>query len=128
RLEGLPEPSTDRRGLHGGRSPLAVLDSLPTGGSPTDPRTQMATLASYYLLADPKTTFLDFYGGFEPSTQWSRHWAPAVAFNIGQPRGDWSLFASGTDPANRRLTYRVYQRNYTHPLGLFHPPSYPPGR
>jgi hypothetical protein len=44
-------------------SPYAVLDSLPTGGSPTDPRTQIATLAYYYLLADPERTFLNFFGG-----------------------------------------------------------------
>src|SRR5262249_46377593 len=42
--------------------PYAVLDSSPKGGSQTDPRTQLATLAYYYLLADPSTTFLDFYG------------------------------------------------------------------
>src|SRR5262249_13456287 len=36
----------------------AVLDAMPTGGSPTDARTQIATLAYYYLLQDPKYTFL----------------------------------------------------------------------
>ena len=45
-----------RLNAHG--SPYVVLDSLPTGGSPTDPRTQLATLAYYYLLADPNRTFL----------------------------------------------------------------------
>ena len=44
-------------------APYAVLDSLPTGGDPTDPRTELATLAEYYLLADPNNTFLDFFGG-----------------------------------------------------------------
>ena len=34
-----------------------ILDSLSTGGSPTDPRTRMAALAYYYLLADPDATF-----------------------------------------------------------------------
>ena len=47
-------------------APYAVLDSYPDGGSITDPRTQLATLAYYYLLSDPVTTFLDVFGGAEP--------------------------------------------------------------
>ncbi|HEX5273138.1 MAG TPA: hypothetical protein VFW33_21730, partial [Gemmataceae bacterium] len=47
---------------------LSVLDSVPAGGSPTDPRTQIATLAEYYLLADPTRTFLDPFGGDAPAT------------------------------------------------------------
>jgi hypothetical protein len=105
-------------------APYAILDSLPQGGSPTDPRTQLATLAYYYLLADPKTTFLDFYGGYSPGTSWSQHWSPAAAYNVGQPQGSWSLFASGTDPANAALTYRVYQRSYSNALVLYKPLSY----
>src|SRR5207253_6673218 len=81
-------------------APYAVLDSLPTGGSPTDPRTQLATLAYYYLLADLNSTFLDFFGGFEPASTWSRHWAAAAAYNVGLPSGSWSVFATGNDPAN----------------------------
>jgi hypothetical protein len=100
-----------------------VLDSQPTGGSPTDPRTQLATLASYYLLADPVTTFLDFYGGYAPATSWDQHWSPAAAYNVGQPQGPWSLFASGPDPANPSLTYQVLQRAYTNALVLYKPLS-----
>jgi hypothetical protein len=84
-------------------------------------------LAEYYLLADPKTTFIDFFGGYEPGTSWTRHWVPAAAYDIGQPRGEWSLFATGRDPANRALTYRVYQRSYTNALVLYKPLSYGPG-
>jgi hypothetical protein len=105
-------------------APYAVLDSLPTGGSPTDPRTELATLAYYYLLADPSTTFLDFFGGFETNTSWTRHWVPAAAYNVGQPVGSWSLFASGSDPASPALTYHVYQRSYTNALVLYKPLSY----
>jgi hypothetical protein len=105
-------------------APYAVLDSLPTGGSPTDPRTQLATLAYYYLLADPTSTFLDFYGGYAPATSWTQHWSQAVTFNVGQPQGGWSLFASGADPANTALTYHVYQRAYTNALVLYKPLSY----
>jgi hypothetical protein len=108
------------------RSPAgyAVLDSFPQGGSPTDPRTQLATLAEYYLLADPKNTFLDLYGGYAPSTSWTQHWIPAAAYNVGQPAGPWSLFASGADPSNRALTYHVYQRSYANALVLYKPLSY----
>jgi hypothetical protein len=115
-----------RREQTSGTPPLAVLDSLPTGGSPTSARTQLATLAYYYMLANPKYTFLDFFGGFEPSTQWVRHWTAAVAYNVGQPQGNWSLFATGRDPADHRLTYRIYERNYTNALILYKPLSYSP--
>ncbi|HJT77911.1 MAG TPA: hypothetical protein VJ739_11980, partial [Gemmataceae bacterium] len=93
-------------------APYLVLDASPAGGSPTDARTQIATLAEYYLMANPDTTFLDFYGGYSPSTSWSQHWSPAAAYDVGRPQGGWSLFASGADPANTSLTYHVYQRTY----------------
>jgi hypothetical protein len=105
-------------------SPFAVLDSNPQGGAPTDPRTEMATLAYYYLLADPNSTFLDYDGGFDTTGPWSRHWFPAMGVNIGQPTGSWSLFAAGADPANSALTYHVYQRAYSNGLVLYKPLSY----
>jgi hypothetical protein len=102
-------------------APYAVLDSMPTNGSPTDSRTQLATLAYYYLLANPATTILDFYGGYAPSTSWSQHWSPAATYDIGAAQGSWSLFASGTDPSNSALTYRVYQRSFANALVLYKP-------
>jgi hypothetical protein len=105
-------------------APYAVLDSYPAGGSPTDPRTQLATLAEYYLLADPTRTFLDFYGGYAPATSWTQHWCQAVTYNVGQPLGTWSVFATGTDPTNSSLTYYVYERNYTNALVLYKPLSF----
>jgi hypothetical protein len=107
--------------------PLAVIDSHPQKGSPTDPRTQLATLAYYYLIADPSSTMLMFYGGFEPNTSWSRHWCPAVAFDVGQPTGKWSVLATGADPATPGLTYRIYQRPYENALILYKPLSYARG-
>jgi hypothetical protein len=127
-FEDLANAIAQRQGTNGSRTPFAVLDSLPTGGSPTDPRTHMATLAYYYLLADPKHTFLDLYGGYEPSTQWSRHWIPAIATNVGQPKGDWKLFSTGRDPSNKNLTYRVYERDYTNAIVLYKPLSYSPSK
>jgi len=108
-------------------APLAVIDSHPQKGSPTDPRMQLATLAYYYLIADPDSTMLMFYGGFEPNTTWSRHWCAAVAYDVGKPVGKWSLFASGADPATSGLTYRIYQRAYDNALVLYKPLSYARG-
>jgi hypothetical protein len=105
-------------------SPYAVLDSSPSGGSLTDPRTELATLAYYYLVENPNTTFLDYGGGYSPASPWSQHWFPAMADNIGQPTGSWSLFASGSDPSNTSLTYEIFQRPFTNGLVLYKPLSY----
>src|SRR5262249_55799668 len=102
----------------------AVLDSMPTGGAPTDARTQNATLAYYYLLCAATPTFLAFYGGFEPSTPGTRHWSPAATFDVGPASGSWSLLASGPDPEKPTLTYHVYQRTYANALVLYRPLSY----
>jgi hypothetical protein len=107
-----------------GSSPYLVLDSIPRGGSPSSPRTQLATLAEYYLVADPNKTFLDFFGGFEPGTSWSRHWSPAVTYNVGQPTAAWSVAATGADPSDPALQYRVYERPYSNALVLYKPLSY----
>jgi hypothetical protein len=107
--------------------PYMVLDSLPQGGSATDPRTQISTLAYYYLLANPDTTFLNLWGGDEPASTWSRHWFNAVAYNVGQPIGTFSTFATGKDPSNTRLTYNIYQRTYQNALMLYKPLSYTAG-
>ena len=101
-----------------------VLDSSPAGGSPTDSRTELATLAYYYLLANPTYNFLDFYGGYEPGTTWTRHWTDAVKYNVGSPENTWSTFATGTDPSNSLATYNVYQRNYSNALVLYKPLSF----
>jgi hypothetical protein len=105
-------------------APYAVLDSHPQGGAPTDPRTEMATLAYYYLLADPNTTFLDYDGGYDTTGPWNRHWFPAMKTDIGQPTSSWSLFATGTDPSNAALTYRIYERSYANALVLYKPLSF----
>lgn len=102
----------------------AVLDTYPAGGSPTDPRTQIASLAYYYLLADPERTFVMFNGGFEPSSTWSRHWTEAVKYDVGKPRGAWSVFATGKDPERTYLDYKVLQRQYDRALVLYKPVSY----
>ncbi len=102
---------------------LLILDTLSTGGSPTDPRTQIGALAYYYLLSDPNYTALMMWGGEEPASTWSRHWFAAIETNVGQPRGTWSQFATGRDPANTALEYRVYGREFDNALVLYKPLS-----
>ena len=116
-----------REALQAPRS-YTVLDSLPTCGSPTDPRTRIGALAYYYLLADPNATFLMTWGGEEPASAWSRHWFDAIAFDVGQPKGGWSEYATGTDPADAALTYHVFRREYGNALVLYKPLSYSAGK
>lgn len=108
-------------------SPYLVIDSLPDGGSPTDARTQLATLSYYYLVADPDRTFLMFYGGSSPSTSWTQHWSAAAAVNVGKPKGDMRVFATGTDPLSPSLTYKVFARDYDNGIVLYKPLSYTAG-
>src|SRR5262245_42483344 len=105
-----------------------ILDTLSAGGSPTDPRTRVAALAYYYLLADREATFLMTWGGEEPASAWSRHWFDAIASDVGRPNGKWSEWASGADPADASLIYRVFGREYGNALVLYKPLSYAAGR
>jgi hypothetical protein len=108
-------------------SPYVVLDSMPTGGSPTDPRTELATLAYYDLFSNPGQTMLMFYGGYSPNTSWSQHWTQAAAANIGKPTGSMEVVASGSDPENTALTYKVFGRTFSNGLVLYKPLSYAEG-
>ncbi len=106
-----------------------ILDSLLTSntagiGGPTDPRALVGALAYYYLLGNPDTTFFMLSGGNEPSSSWTRHWTDAIHYNVGRPTGETTVFASGNDPANAALPYRVYGRRYANALTLFKPLSY----
>jgi hypothetical protein len=104
-------------------SPYGILDVLPQNGSPTDPRTQLASLAYYYLVADPQRTFVNFFGGYATTTSWTQHWVPAVNYNVGPPLEAFRVFATGQDPTNAALTYRVYARSYANALVLYKPLS-----
>ncbi len=116
-----------RLGLVGSNGYL-VLDTLSTGGAPIDPRTRIAALAYYYLLADPNSTMLMTWGGEEPASAWSRHWFDAIKFNVGRPTAAWTEFTTGTDPANAALKYSVFGRTYEKALVLYKPLSYTAGK
>ena len=126
-FQDVADQTADRFRLMGPNG-FAVLDTYPAGGSPTDPRTQLAALAYYYLVADPARTFVMFNGGYEPSSAWSRHWTDAVKYDVGKPHGTWSLYAQGKDPERSYLTYKVIARQYDNALVLYKPLSYAAGR
>jgi Bacterial Ig domain len=105
-----------------------VLDSVSTGGAETDPRTQIATLAYYYMIGNPTGTFLMLWGGEAPSSSWTNHWFNALSYNVGQPEGGYSVFATGQDPSNPALTYKIYAREYANALVLYKPLSYTLGK
>jgi hypothetical protein len=105
-----------------------VIDTHPGSASPTDPRTQLGALAYYYLLADPQRTFVNFNGGHNPASTWAEHWTDAVKVNVGTPTGAMKVFATGADPANAALSYRVLAREYTNALVLYKPLSYATGK
>ena len=112
-----------RREASGGHS-YEILDSLPQGRDANDPRVQMTTLAMYYAVADSEMTFLMLNGGNEPASGWKRHWIDAITYNVGQAKGANSVMAEGLDPSNKRLTYKVYQRDFDNALVLYKPLAY----
>jgi hypothetical protein len=105
-------------------SPYTILDTHPGSSSLNDPRLKSGTLAYYYLLADPNKTMLMLYGGFSPSGPWSASWIPAISTNVGKPTTEMSVFASGKDPENAALDYKVFGRAYDNALVLYKPRSY----
>ena len=114
------------RQLSGGKA-YEILDSLPQGLDATDPRTELATLAMYYAVADPNLSFLMVNGGNEPATSWTRHWIPAATYDVGKPTGTVHVAATGADPANPTLVYKVYERDYQNAKVFYKPLSYTRG-
>jgi hypothetical protein len=112
-----------RRQMSGGKG-FEILDSLSVGGDLMSDRMKLATLAYYYAVADPDISILMMNGGNEPASEWRRHWTDAITYDVGRPLGDSSVFAQGTDPANRSLIYKVFQRRYQNALVLYKPLSY----
>jgi hypothetical protein len=98
-------------------------------------RGRLLTLALYYLIQNRNTFYLyetvPHHSSDLPMEQWS--WNAAVEFDIGQPdqvpsgttdyAGDYPsdehyVFATGPDPSDNSLTYRVLARRYTNALVL----------
>ncbi len=105
-------------------SPYVILDSHSGNLATNDPRSQMGTLAYYYLLADPDKTFLMFNGGQAPAVAWNQIWVPAATVDVGKPVGAYTTWATGLDPENARLTFKVLRREYQNAITVFKPLSY----
>ena len=121
-----------RQTKRGGRRVLGGRDTA-NGPSGTD-RGKMLTLGLYYLVHNEHT----YYQYESASTFSSSHvstwaWNPAVPYDVGVPdvipsgaidfegnanTKEHYLFASGADPVNPSLTYRVLARRYTNALVL----------
>ena len=82
-------------------------------------RDKMAGLSAYYLAMNDNVYFLsnENYGD-DPRN----YWFDAIAYDIGQPASSYKDdFASGQDPSNPGVTYRVFSRRFTKALVLFKP-------
>ncbi len=121
-----------RQTRNGGRRVLGARDRL-NGTSGTD-RGKMLTLGLYYLLHNKHTYYL--YTSSDDTnpnhiSNWG--WNPAVQYDIGFPdvipaaTADFEgksntkehyVFATGNDPVNSALTYRVLARRFTNALVL----------
>jgi hypothetical protein len=108
-------------------SPYLILDSHPGSLGMASERTRMGTLAYYYLMADPVKTFLMFSGGYSPASPWEKVFVPAATTDVGQPTSSLSTFATGQDPQNAALSYKVFSRDYGNAKMLFKPRSYTAG-
>jgi hypothetical protein len=117
----------------GGRRIIGARD-MSNGSVGTD-RGKLFTLGLYYLLHDARTYYMYEtvvgHAGAGHVSSWA--WNPAVDMDIGQPdqvpvgTPDYAgqantrehyVFATGPDPFNASLTYRVLARNFTNALVL----------
>ena len=121
-----------RETRNGARRVLGAQDR--NNGSAGTDRGKLLTLGLYYLLNNKHTYYMytstsDYNAGH--ISTWG--WNPAVQYDLGQPdvipngavdfegksnTKEHYLFASGPDPVNASLTYRVLARRYTNALVL----------
>ncbi len=118
---------------NGGRRILGARDRA--GGDLGTGHGKLFLLSLYYLVHNPNTYFLyesvNTHNGPNHLSTWT--WFPAIQFDIGQPVQNDSgiadfdgrmgtrehyVFASGPDPINNSLTYRVLARRFSNALVL----------
>jgi hypothetical protein len=73
-------------------------------------RGRIFILATFYLINGPNLYFCDHQTGI--------NWFEAIAFDIGEPLGEASLRASGTNSNPATGTYYLMEREYTNALVL----------
>jgi len=94
----------------------------------SEDRNKIFTLATYYLQAydTPYAPTFYYYGGRDHRNQDNRvyNWFNAIEYNVGQPEGDYYVFATGSDPEKTSLTYKIFGREYNNALVLVKPLPY----
>lgn len=117
----------------GARRVIGANDHV--GGGTGSARGRIFTLAMYYLVHNVNTFYMYETQGSHASAGRVEDWAwnRAVAFNVGAPEinpagvADYAgntntrehyVFATGTDPVNGGLTYRVLARHFENALVL----------
>lgn len=121
-----------RQTKRGARRVLGAQDRI-NGVAGTD-RGKLLTLGLYYLVHNKHTYYMyesADHGHAGHVSTWA--WNPAVQYDVGQPdvipngtvdfegragTREHYLFATGPDPANGSLTYRVFARRFTNALVL----------
>ena len=80
--------------------PTYIIDCQPDRSFASDPLHHYGALCFYYMYMNPGTAIC-WNGGYEPGSDWRRHWSPPAAINIGLPTGSVTgqpnVFATGTD-------------------------------
>lgn len=83
-------------------------------------RDKIAGLAVYYMAMADNVYFFS-YSDVGPSVDPYSSWFEAIAYDIGEPVGEYYVFAQGVDPSNPTATYKVLARNFTKGLVLVKP-------
>jgi hypothetical protein len=120
-----------RQTREGGRRVLGAFDS--SNGLAGTGRGKLFTLGLYYLVHNRHTYYVYESADQSPNHLSTWGWNPAVPFDVGQPasippgavdfegnantREHWE-FATGADPYQPQLTYRVLARRFTNALVL----------
>jgi hypothetical protein len=104
--------------------PLGMWDTYAdnTLAGESDPRYQYGTLCAYHM-GSTADTFLNYWGGEQPNLEWKYKWCEAADHDIGSPSGTYSVWATGADPDNASLTYKVFKRQFANAVVLFKPIS-----
>jgi hypothetical protein len=121
-----------RQTRRGGRRVIGAQDRN-NGGAGTD-RGKILTLGLYYLVHNRHTYYMYNSQGYASANHISTWaWNPAAQYDIGQPATipagtvdfegksgtkEHYVFATGNDPVNPSLTYRVLARRFTNALVL----------
>ncbi|MDZ7798771.1 MAG: hypothetical protein U5L76_04115 [Patescibacteria group bacterium] len=81
---------------------------------------RIAGLATYYLSKNENTYFFSYPVVNSLDIDPYNAWYDAIGYDIGQPEGDYYVFAEGIDGNN--YNYKIFARNFTKAMVLIKPP------